>query len=77
MLAKRTYKNQITIPQGVIKDFPGVDYFDVQRRGQEIILKPVSLEGSDHLEQIRKKMAKLGMIEKDLDDAVSWARRKS
>ncbi len=77
MLAKRTYKNQITIPQGVIKAFPGVEYFDVRQRGQEIILKPVTLDTSENLEKIRSKMNQLGMTEKEVEEAVRWARRKS
>ena len=76
MLAKRTYKNQITIPQNIIKDFPGVEYFDVQSNNQSIILKPVSLTASGNLEAVREKMKKLGMTEKDLENAVTWARRK-
>lgn len=77
MLAKRTYKNQITIPAGVIKDFEGVEYFDVQKRGQEIVLKPVTINVSSSLEQVREKIDQLGMTEKDINDAVRWARRKS
>ena len=77
MLAKRTYKNQITIPQDVIKDFPGVEYFDVERRNQEIVLKPVSLTSSGNLNSVREKMSKLGITEKDIEDAIAWTRRKS
>lgn len=77
MLAKRTYKNQITIPQDVIRDFPGVEYFDVQRRGQEIVLKPVALQASENLDRVRAKMAKLGITGKDIEEAVRWARSKS
>lgn len=77
MLAKRTYKNQITIPRDVIRDFPGVQYFDVQRRDEEIVLKPVRLDAKENLETIRKKMARLGITEKDITDAVAWARNKN
>ncbi len=77
MLAKRTYKNQITIPQNVIRDFPGIDYFDVQKRGQEIVLKPVTFTSSENLERIRDKMARLGITEKDIENAVRWSREKS
>ena len=77
MLAKRTYKNQVTIPQAVIKDFPGVEYFDVQKRGQEIVLKPVVVKtSSDRLENIREKMAQLGMTHKDIREAINWARNR-
>lgn len=76
MIAKRTYKNQITIPQNVIRDFPGVEYFDVERRGGEIVMRPVVLKHSaGDLERIRSKMAQLGITEKDIEDAVLWARK--
>ena len=42
MLAKRTYKNQITLPKDVLKDFPGVEYFDVSAKDGKI-LPPKSL----------------------------------
>ncbi len=74
MLAKRTYKNQITIPQGVIKDFEGVEYFDVQKRGTEIVLTPVHVNPANDLEATRQKMTQLGIKEKDIEDAVYWAR---
>lgn len=78
MLAKRTYKNQITIPQGVIKAFPGVEYFDVQKRDQEIVLRPVKISSSsEDLEKIRKKISDLGITEKDIEAAVHWARKRN
>ena len=77
MLAKRTYKNQITIPKSVIEGFAGVEYFDVQKREQEIVLKPVLVRsGSEELEMIRRKIAKLGITEKDVEAAVNWARKR-
>jgi len=76
MLAKKTYKNQITIPQVVIRGFPGVEYFDVQQRDQEIVLKPVKISSSsEDLEKIRKKIEDLGITEKDIDEAIRWARK--
>lgn len=76
MLAKRTYKNQITLPQAIANLFPGIEYFDVQKRDQEIILKPVRIgSGDEELEGIRKKIAKLGITQKDIDGAVLWARK--
>jgi hypothetical protein len=30
MLAKKTSKNQITLPKAIADRFPGVDYFDVR-----------------------------------------------
>ena len=76
MLAKRTYKNQITLPQAIAKLFPGVEYFDVQKRNEEIVLKPVKIGSADaELERIQQKIAKLGITQKDIDDAVAWARK--
>jgi len=34
MLAKKTVKNQITLPKAVITRFPGVEYFDVSTDGE-------------------------------------------
>ena len=77
MLAKRTYKNQITIPQAVIAAFPGIEYFDVKRRDEEIVLIPVVVNSKDEeLGRIRDKIKKLGIMEKDFDDAVRFARRQ-
>ena len=76
MLAKRTYKNQITLPQAIANLFPGVEYFDVQKRHEEIVLKPVRIGSADEeLERIQKKIAKLGITQEDIDKAVLWARK--
>lgn len=77
MLAKRTYKNQITIPKAVMEAFSGVEYFDVQKRSGEIVLKPVAIDSrGEELERIRDKIAALGITEKDIEAAVRWARRR-
>ncbi|MFC1522702.1 AbrB/MazE/SpoVT family DNA-binding domain-containing protein [Elusimicrobiota bacterium] len=75
MLAKRTYKNQITIPKEIIAFFGNVEYFDVERRGDEIVLSPVEISSrGSYLASARKKMKQLGISEKDVDSAVRWAR---
>ena len=76
MLTKRTYKNQVTLPKEVLKDFPNVDYFDVSAREGEIVLRPVSVTPSaERLSKVRDKIRSLGLTEKDLRDAIQWARR--
>ncbi len=76
MLAKRTYKNQITLPKEVLKGFPGVEYFDVSAKDGKILLDPVSIVPSgDHLTKVREKIRSLGLTEQDLQDAVRWARK--
>jgi hypothetical protein len=41
MLAKKTTKNQITLPKKVVARFTGVEYFDVSTDGACIILRPL------------------------------------
>jgi len=76
MLAKRTYKNQITIPKDVIDEVGDVEYFDVYYRDGEIVLKPVEIGGrGERLARVRQKIKALGMTEKDIDEAIRWARK--
>ncbi len=77
MLAKKTSKNQLTLPKEVVKAFPNIDYFDVEVKDNKIFLVPVKITplGST-LERIRGKIKKHGITEKDVDDAIRWARRK-
>ena len=71
MLAKRTSKNQLTLPKPVADQFPAVEYFDVQVEGGRIVLRPVQI---DQLDQVRVKLDKLGIRPKDVAAAVEWAR---
>ncbi|MBI2981412.1 MAG: AbrB/MazE/SpoVT family DNA-binding domain-containing protein [Deltaproteobacteria bacterium] len=78
MLAKRTYKNQITIPKEALKGFEEIEYFDVVARGEEIVLRPVVIQSQgERLKRIRAKIQSLGLTEKDIDEAIRWARRPS
>ena len=47
MLAKKTSKNQLTLPKEVAEKFPGTDYFDVRVEGRVIELRPVRIEPED------------------------------
>ncbi len=71
MLAKKTSKNQITLPKSIVTHFPDVDYFDVQEESGKIILMPVR---PNQAESVRQRLAELGLGEKDVRDAVAWAR---
>jgi hypothetical protein len=73
MLAKKTVKNQITLPKKVITRFGGVEYFDVSTDGECIILRPLQRSRAG---EVHAKLAELGISEKDVSDAVAWARRK-
>jgi hypothetical protein len=73
MLAKKTSKNQITLPKAVVGKFPDVDYFDVQAEKGRIVLLPVTIGRAD---AVREKLADLGIDHQDVADAVKWARKK-
>jgi hypothetical protein len=75
MLAKKTSKNQITIPKRIVDQLPEVTYFDVELKGGVILLKPLRLYSTD-LEQIRSKVKKLGISESSVAEAVKWARTR-
>ncbi len=75
MLAKKTVKNQITLPKSIVEKIPKTDYFEVSLRGEEIVLKPVRIESSSsRLGSVRAKIKALGLTEKDIDEAIRWAR---
>lgn len=72
-IAKKTSKNQITLPQSVVERFPGVSYFDVREEEGRIVLRPVRPDGAD---EVRRKLAALNIQERDVAAAVRWARKR-
>lgn len=72
MLAKKTSKNQLTLPKAIADRFPQTDYFDVRVEGGRIVLRPVR---PDAIDQVHRKLAEAKITEKDIRDAVAWARR--
>ena len=72
MLAKLTSKNQITLPKALMNRFPGTEYFDVREDAGQLVLKPVKMR---NLDAVWRKIESLGITEKDVGDAVRWARR--
>jgi hypothetical protein len=71
MLAKLTVKNQLTLPKAVVTRFSGVEYFDVSTDGDAITLRPLR---RSRLDEVRDKLARLGITEQDITDAIAWAR---
>ena len=71
MLAKKTSKNQITLPKAVVRRFGEIDYFDVSTDGDSIVLRPLRPSRAD---EVRARLAKMGITENDVRDAVEWAR---
>ena len=72
MLVKKTVKNQITLPKAVVTRFRDVDYFDVSTDGECIILRPLHQSRAD---EVRERLAQLGIDDGDVADAVSWAHK--
>jgi len=73
VLAKKTVKNQITLPKAVVTRFSEVDYFDVSTDGECIILRPLQ---RSRAEEVRSRLAQLGIEEQDVADALAWTREK-
>jgi hypothetical protein len=71
MLAKKTSKNQLTLPKRVADQFPDAEYFDVGVEQGRIVLRPVSFRSAF---DVRERLGRLGITEKDVRDAVAWAR---
>jgi hypothetical protein len=74
MIAKITAKNQLTLPKSVTASLGPVEYFEVEARDGRIILTPVRIQRAD---AVRAKLAELGLTDRDVADAVAWARRRT
>jgi translation initiation factor IF-1 len=48
------------------------EYFEVEARSGQIVLTPVRIQRGD---AVRAKLAKFGLHEGDIADAVKWARQ--
>ena len=77
MLAKKTSKNQVTLPKKIVQALPETDYFDVTVSSGVIMLRPVTItEAGTKLATVRRKIRELGLTSKDIDDAIRWARAR-
>ena len=74
MLAKKSSKNQITLPKAIVASIGDVDYFDVTIRNGRIILEPVRTKQGD---EVRSRLESLGIRETDIDAAIEYARGKT
>lgn len=77
MLAKKTVKNQITLPKAIVQQLPDVEDFEVSVREGEAVLRPVVVSApGEALKVVRVKIKALGLTEKDVGDAIRWARKQ-
>lgn len=75
MLAKKTSKNQITLPKTIVKQLPEVEYFEVSLRKGEVVLRPVEVSvPGEKVKAVRAKIRSLGLTEKVVEQAIRWAR---
>ena len=74
MIAKKTSKNQITLPKRIVELFPECDYFAVSAEEGRIVLRPVD---EDALGKVQRKLEELGIRESDVDEAIEWARERA
>lgn len=72
MLATLTSKNQLTLPKKLVERFPGVRQFSVREEYGRIVLEPVVATTAN---EVRDRLATLGIAEQDVQDAVAWARK--
>lgn len=71
VVAKRTSKNQLTLPKAVIEQAGLADYYDVTCDQGRIVLTPLHPGGAS---AVRTRLRELGISEADVTDAVEWAR---
>lgn len=77
MLAKKTSKNQLTLPKKILAEIPDTDYFDVSLHEGMVVLRPVTVaEAGSRLSVVRQKIRNLGLEPKDIDRAIAWARSR-
>jgi hypothetical protein len=75
MLAKKTSKNQVTLPKAIVQQIPDTEYFDVSIQEGAVLLKPVVISvPGERLLAVQKKVRALGLTEDDVDGAIRWAR---
>jgi hypothetical protein len=77
MLAKKTSKNQITLPRAIVRQLPGAEYFQVTLRAGEVVLTPVRISAPGaRLKAVREKIRGPGLTERDVEGAIRWARSR-
>jgi hypothetical protein len=71
MLAKLTSKNQLTLPRRAVEALGNPSHFQVVVDGDRLVLTPSRPGAAD---AVRQKLDALGLTERDVTDAVDWAR---
>jgi len=62
MLAKKTSRNQITLPKPIVRQLPDSEYFDVSLRDGAVVLRPVVIStAGERLKAVRETNRGLGL----------------
>lgn len=72
MVVKITPKNQLRLTQRITTTVDSPECFDAEAVNGQIVQTPMRFQSCD---SVRAKLAALGVDEKGIDDAVTWARR--
>lgn len=76
-LVKLTSKNQLTLPADVVRNHPGITYFEVHDSAEALTLYPVKAQREESaLDRARKQFKAKGFSEETIAEAVAWARSK-
>ena len=70
MIVKMTTKNRLTLPKAILLSCPEAEYFEVSEDNGRIVLTPVRLNRAN---AVRSKLAKMGITEDDVAEAINWA----
>ena len=73
MRAKMIKPNQITLPDEVALGLHGVEYLDIEEKDGCLVLTPVVHTEAD---KVREELGRRGITQKDIDDAIRWAREQ-
>ena len=71
VMAKRTSKNQPTLPKAVVDAVGIADCYDDATENGRIVLTPVHPNAASH---VRSRLEELGITEADVAAAVTWSR---
>ena len=75
MLAKKTTKNQLTIPKALLDKLPETDYFDAEVVSDALVLRPVRVVPMVDMDRIRDRLKRTGVGPGEVKRAVKWARK--
>ena len=71
-LAVVTDRNQLTLSEGFLANFPDADCFEATVEDGRIVLTPYPIVTAD---DVRLKIAAMGITEADVAEAIRWARQ--